>query len=464
MQRHIACCEYNVGGKEMKKAITYTRMAMGLCLAAIIMLGATVPAFATPKPSPTAEAVILIDANTGNVLFEKNSEKVMYPASTTKIMTALVALDAVKNGEISLDQPLTLSQAAYDSLDIDGSSIALKVGESMTLEGLLQGLLIASGNDAAMVIAEGICGTVEEFVMRMNEKAKALGLENTSFVNPHGLHHKDHHTTAADMAKLARAAMQNPAFQGIVECAHIYLPATNMSDKRYFINTNNLVSLMRYPYYFYDKATGIKTGSTSEAGYCLVASAEDKGKSVISVVFNAEDIAVSHNESKEILQYGLTAFSLKTLAKRDDIFGEVKVKQSADGTDHILLSAEKNLEALFPEGGDSEKIEFVTEIPEKVYAPITSGQIIGKVKFTYDGKEIGSVNLCSTQEVKRHFFGFVMTFFEWLWSFRAVKFVVYTALGLVVAFITLIIVGFVRALKKSKRKRRRMNNYNPPRY
>lgn len=447
----------------MKKAITYTRMAMALCLAAIIMLGVTAPAFAA-KPSPTAEAVILIDANTGNVLFEKNSEKVMYPASTTKIMTALVALDAVKNGEISLDQPLTLSQAAYDSLDIDGSSIALKVGESMSLEGLLQGLLIASGNDAAMVIAEGIGGTAEEFVMRMNEKAKALGLENTSFVNPHGLHHKDHHTTAKDMAKLARAAMQNPTFQGIVECAHIYLPATNMSDKRYFINTNNLVSLMRYPYYFYDKATGIKTGSTSEAGYCLVSSAEDKGKSVISVVFNAEDIAISHNESKEILQYGLTAFNLKTLAKRDDIFGEVKVKQSADGTDHILLSAEKNLEALFPEGGDPEKIEFVTEIPEKVYAPITSGQVIGKVKFTYDGKEIGSVNLCSTQEVKRHFFGFVMTFFEWLWSFRAVKFVVYTVLGLVVAFITLIIVGFVRALKKSKRKKRRMNNYNPPRY
>lgn len=448
----------------MKKAITYTRTAMVLCLAAIIMLGVTAPAFAAPKPSPTAEAVILIDANTGNVLFEKNSEKVMYPASTTKIMTALVALDAVKNGEISLDQPLTLSQAAYDSLDIDGSSIALKVGESMTLEGLLQGLLIASGNDAAMVIAEGVGGTAEEFVMRMNEKAKALGLENTSFVNPHGLHHKDHHTTAKDMAKLARAAMQNPTFAGIVECAHIYLPATNMSDKRYFINTNNLVSLMRYPYYYYDKATGIKTGSTSEAGYCLVSSAEDKGKSVISVVFNAEDIAVSHNESKEILQYGLTAFSLRTLAKRDDIFGEVKVKQAADGTDHILLSAESNLEALFPEGGDSEKIEFVTEIPEKVYAPITSGQVIGKVKFTYDGKEIGSVNLCSTQEVKRHLFGFVMTFFEWLWSFRAVKFVVYTVLGLVVAFITLIIVGFVRALKKSKRKKRRMNNYNPPRY
>lgn len=416
------------------------------------------------KPQVTAGASILIDANTGNVLFEKNADKKMFPASTTKIMTALVALDAVKNEEISLSQPLTLNQAAYDRLDIDGSSIALKVGESMTLEGLLQGLLIASGNDAAVVIAEGIAGSEAEFVARMNEKAKAIGLENTVFQNPHGLHDENHYTTARDMARLAREAMKNDTFKGIVECAHIYLPATNMSDKRYFINTNNLVSLMRYPYYFYDKATGIKTGSTSEAGYCLVSSAEDKGKSVIAVIFDAEDISVSHNESKAVLQHGITDFSLKSLAKRDDIFGEVKVKQAADGTDHLLLSAAKNLDALFPIGGDAEKVEVVCEIPEKVYAPITSGQVIGKATFMYEGKEIGAVDLCSTVEIKRHFLGFISSFFEWLWSFRAVKFVVFTVLGLVLAFFVLVCIGFYRAIKKSKRKKRRMNRYNPPRY
>jgi D-alanyl-D-alanine carboxypeptidase len=237
-----------------------------------------------------------------------------------------------------------------------------------------------------------------------------------------------------------------------------------MSDKRYFINTNNLVSRMRYPYYFYDKATGIKTGSTDKAGYCLVSSAEDKGKSVIAVVFNASDISVSHNESKAILEHGLNDFSLKTLAKRDDIFGEVKVKQAADGTDHILLSAAGNLDALFPLDGDAEKTEVVCEIPEKVYAPINQGQVIGKAKFMYEGKEIGSVDLCSTVEIKRHFLGFLFTFFEWLWSFRTVKFIVYTFLGLVLAFVALIIIGFSRAIKKSKRKKRRTNRYNPPRY
>lgn len=451
----------------MKKAAFLNFSGVKTAVAAILMaatlvLGTNITYAA--KPQITAEAAILIDAQTGNILFEKNSQKRMYPASTTKIMTALVALDAVKNEEISLSQPLTLSQSAYDELDIDGSSIALKVGESMTLEGLLQGLLIASGNDAAAVIAEGISGSMEQFVARMNEKAKALGLEDTAFVNPHGLHNENHYTTAYDMATLAREAMKNDTFRSIVECAHIYLPATNMSDKRYFINTNNLVSRMRYPYYFYDKATGIKTGSTDSAGYCLVSSAEDKGKSVIAVVFKASDISVSHNESKAILEHGLTDFSLKTLAKRDDIFGEVKVKQAADGTDHILLSADKNLDALFPLGGDAEKVEVVCEIPEKVYAPISSGQAIGKAKFIYEGKEIGSVDLCSTVEIKRHFLGFVLTFFEWLWSFRTIKFIVYTFLGLVLAFVILIIIGFSRAIKKSKRKKRRTNRYNPPRY
>ncbi len=440
------------------------KRSMALFLAVFVLLCCINITTAAAKPAVSAGAAIMIDANTGNVLFEKNAEKKMYPASTTKIMTALVALDAVESEQISLDQPLTLSDAAYKTLDPDGSSIALKVGEAMTLEGLLQGLLIASGNDAAVVIAEGIAGTTDKFVEKMNEKAAALGLKDTHFVNPHGLHNEQHYTTAHDMARLAQYAMKNDAFRKIVECAHIYLPATNMSDKRYFINTNNLVSRMRYPYYFYEKATGIKTGSTDQAGYCLVSSAEDKGKSVIAVVFKAEDISVSHNESKAILEHGLGDFALKTLAKRDDIFGEVKVKQAADGTDHILLSAKENLEALFPNGGDAEKIEVQCEIPEKVYAPISSGQVIGKATFTYEGKEVGQVDLCSTVEIKRHFLGFVAGFGEWVWSFKVVKFVVYTALGVVVAFVILIIIGFSRAIKKSKRKKRRMNRYNPPRY
>lgn len=439
-------------------------IAFIVTLVMIISAVTSLNVFAADEPKISAKAAILIDASNGNILFEKNPDDVMFPASTTKVMTALVALEAVKNGEISLEQPLTFSQEAYDSLPWDGSSISLKVGEEMKLENLLQGLLIASGNDAALCIAEGVCDTVNEFVTRMNQKAEALKLKNTHFVNPHGLQDENHYTTVSDMAKIARAAMQNEEFRKIVECAHIYLPETNMSEKRYFINTNNLVSRMRYPYYYYDKATGIKTGSTSEAGYCLVSSAADGDKSVIAVVFNANDLSQSHNESKALLEYGLTGFNIKRLAQKEDIFGEVKVKQASDGTDHILLSSESNLEVLLPKDADDSKLETKTDIPDKVYAPIMPGQVIGKAEFSYDGKKIGEVNLVSTVKIKRHIFGFIMSFGEWLWSFRTVKVVVYLALGLAVAFIVLVAVGFAKALKKSKSKKRRTGRYTPPRY
>lgn len=453
----------------MNKAVMFSfgkrmRGAVALLLVLLIIFSGALPAFAEKAPEVKADAAILVDASNGHVLFEKNSAKEMYPASTTKIMTAIVALEAVKKGEISLEQPLVLSEESNATLAADGSGIGLKVGEEMKLENLLQGLLIASGNDAAVCIAEGVAGSINAFVERMNKKAAELKLKGTHFVNPHGLHDPSHRTTAADLAVIAREAMKNETFRSIVECAHIYLPATNMSDKRYFINTNNLVSRMRYPTYFYDKATGIKTGSTTEAGYCLVSSAEDEGKSVIAVVLHAKDIPQSHNESRSLLKYGLTGFKLKRFVSKDDIIGEVKVKQAADGTDHILLAAEGSLESLFPKDGDDKKIESKVEIPEKAYAPITVGQVIGKVTYVYNGNTLGTVNLVSTVNVKRHILGFLMSFGEWLWGFRVFKAAVFIAAGTAIAFVALVIFGLVRAVKKSKSKKRRTSRYTPPKY
>lgn len=440
------------------------KKAVSIILLFIMVISGVVPILAQEEPVITAEAALLIDASNGRILFEKNSDKVMYPASTTKIMTALVVLDAVKSGEISLDQPLVFSETANATMKLDGSNIALKVGEEMRLENLLQGLLISSGNDAAACVAEGLCGTIDNFVVRMNQKAAELQLNNTHFTNPHGLHNEDHYTTARDLARLAQVAMQDETFRSIVECAHIYLPETNMSEKRYYINTNNLVSRMRFPHYYYDKATGIKTGSTDAAGSCLVGSAEDKGKSVIAVILKAQDVSVSHNEAKALLEYGIEAFSISEIVQEDDVLGEVRVKQASDGTDHILLATESTLEALLTDGEKAEDIEVVLDIPEKVYAPIEVGQVIGTARYVYKGQEMGKVNLVSTTTVKRHFLGFLMSFGEWLWSFMAIKVVVYTVLGLVVGFVLLIVIGLVRAVKKSKRKKRRTSRYTPPRY
>lgn len=434
-------------------------------IAFIILSGLFTGLVFAEEPTLKAESAILIDQKTGNVLFEKDADKKMFPASTTKIMTALIALQEVAAGNLSLEQPITYTETAHATITDDSSSISLLVGEEMKLDDLLKGLLIASGNDAAAIIAEYIGeGSIDSFVVKMNEKVKELGLEDTHFANPHGLQDEENYTTAYDMAKIAREAMKDATFRSIVECAHIRIPATNMSEERYYINTNNLVSRMRYADYFYDKATGIKTGHTEDAGHCLVSSAKDGDKEVIAVVFKEESISDSHTDSKNLLEYGLNDFDLVRLAKVDDIYGEVRVKQAAGGADHILLSAKDNLEILFPDNADPAEVEAVTEIPENVYAPIKKGQEIGKVNFVYNSQVIGSVPLVSTTEVKRHVLGFLMSFGEWIWGFRTVKIVVYTFFALLILFIILVIIGFSRALKKSKSKKRRRTSYRPPRY
>lgn len=452
---------------------------MALLMTVFVLVGATEQIFAEPSTTAaenteenefgpegeiSAEGVILVDSKSGIVLFEKNPHKRLFPASTTKIMTALVALEAVKKGEVSLDQKFILSQSAFDTLAPDGSSISLKVGETMTLDDLLKGLLIASGNDAAVVIAEGIGGSIEAYVERMNQKAKSLGLSDTHFVNPHGLHDENHYTTAYDLSVMTREAMKHEKFCSIVECAHIYLAPTEMNEKRYFINTNNLVSRYRVPDFFYEYATGVKTGSTTEAGSCLVSSAEKDGRTVISVVLKAKNPVASHVESKAILEHGLDDFSKRKLARLNDIFGEVHVKQAAGDTDHIILHAESNLEVLFPNEGKVEDVQKVYKIPDKITAPVEAGQVIGSVVFVYKGQDLGEVKLVSQDNIERSIFGPVESFFEWIWSYSYVRVIVWILVAIFGILLILMVIGFARAIKKSKRKNRRHSSYHPPKY
>ena len=177
------------------------------------------------------ETGILVDSVSGRVLFEKNSKERMYPASTTKIMTPLLAIEAVERGELSMDTQIEITAQMLENLDIDGTSIALLEGEILTLENLLRGLMIASGNDAASAIATYVGGGTSSFVDMMNTRAAELGAEDTHFVNPHGLHDDDHYTTAADMAKIACEAMKHFEFRNIVDIAHVKIPPTNKTEK-----------------------------------------------------------------------------------------------------------------------------------------------------------------------------------------------------------------------------------------
>lgn len=410
----------------------------------------------TPLASPIlsdGEAGVLVDAGSGRVLFETNADKKMYPASTTKIMTALLAIEAVERGEISMDTQIEITAEMIKDLPIDGSSIGLKEGEIMSLDNLLKGLMVASGNDAACAIATAVSGSVPNFVNLMNQKAKELSANDTQFANPHGLHSDEHYTTAEDMSKIACAAMKLPKFRNICDIAHIKIPPTNKTEQeRYYINTNGLLSTMRYTQYFYKGSIGIKTGYTDNAGNCLVSAATRGGIELIGVVFGAKDASISHGDSTKMLDWGFANFTPITALSKGDMACEIKVKQGR-GTDSLTLAAKDAVKAIVKNGTEATELELVPEIPDAIYAPVTAGTPVGKLKVMLNGEQVGEGILLATKDVKRSFFWPVMALGEWLWSFTLIRVIVYLILAIIVAFIALFVFAVYTNIKRAKRYR-----------
>lgn len=404
------------------------------------------------------ETGILIEAATGNVLMESESQKRMYPASTTKVMTALLAVEAMETGAVTAETEVTITEEMLQGLDPDGSNIALKAGEILTLKHLLYGLMIPSGNDAAIAIAHLLGGSEAGFVEKMNQRAAELGLADTHFVNPHGLHDENHYTTAADMAKIARAAMGYEAFRDIADIAHIKIPPTNMTEKeRYYINTNGLISAMRYLDYYYPKSTGIKTGYTSQAGNCLVASASDKGMDLITVLFNGKGVGDSHKDSIRMLDYGFANYEVISPISRGRMLGEIRVKQGRS-KDSVTLSATEGISVVAPKGTKVEDLEFRLNLPESVTAPVVKGQNVGTVSILLEGQELGQGSLSADIDVARSFFWPALALGEWLWHFLLIRTLVYLFLTLSALILILAILRFWRELKKMRRRKEMRQN------
>ena len=402
---------------------------------------------------PTGVTGILVERKTGYVLFEKDSRKRMYPASTTKVMTALLALEAVEQGVLTMETPFTVTEDILEGLDPDGTNIALKPGETLTLLQLLHGLMIASGNDAAVAIATLVSGSEIAFVDRMNQRAAELELTDTHFVNPHGLHDENHYTTAADMAEIARTAMGLASFRNIVDIAHIKIPPTNMTEEeRYYINTNGLISAMRYRDYYYPKSTGIKTGYTSEAGNCLVASATDKGMELVSVLFGADGVDHSHKGSILMLDYGFSSHTTISPVGENQIMGEIKVRQARQ-RDSVTLSSLERVSVVAPNGTVPEDLEVKLHLPESLKAPIAKGEQVGTFSIYLEGQELGGGILCADTEVKRSFFWPALALFEWLWSFLLIRVLCYFVLIVFGLFVVVFLLRFYNEIRRSMRKR-----------
>ena len=404
----------------MKKSRLLSALLLLVLLAGLLTTGASAEEAAEPADGGSGSAIldamdvdataaILVDDDYGEVLYEQNAHEKNYPASITKVMTTLLVLEAVDRGEAALTDIVTVGDEVNLGIGEGGSGVGLQEGEQLSLEDLLYCALTASANEACNALAQYLCGDVATFVERMNQRAAELGMENTHFTNTHGYHDENHYTTAYDIYLMCHEAMQNPTFRTIVSSVGHEVPATNMSEARSLHETNALVSTWRITGYYYQYATGIKTGSTPEAGYCLAASATKNDRNLISVVMGCERVPGStgsqghtyFSETIRLFDWGFDNFSTQTMldsSKRDIPEVEVSLGQQPS----VTLMPEGEISALLPNDVSEENFTYQYTIDSPVVeAPVEAGQELGRITVSFNGQEYGILPLVATSSVER---------------------------------------------------------------
>jgi len=348
---------------------------------------------------PDCKSAILIEAETGSVLFEMNADAPLPPASVTKIMTLLIVMEAVEKGSINLDDVLTCSSNAAS---MGGSQVYLEEGEKMKVEDLIKCVVIASANDAAVMLAEAIAGSEEAFVILMNRRAKALGMKNTNFENTNGLDDTavNHVTSARDIAIMSRELIKYPK---ILMYSSIWMD-TIRNGEFGLTNTNRLVR-------FYNGATGLKTGSTSKAKFCMSATAMRDGMHLICVIMGAETRDLRNNTAVELLDWGFANYSLYSVP--ENIEGEITVNGGVNSK--VDVYSEKF--SCIIEKGNLGKIEKVVELDESISAPVDKDECVGRVKFISNGQIIGETDILTTEKIDK--IGFWQVFCRLFYCFLA---------------------------------------------
>lgn len=335
----------------------------------------------------TAPSALLMEAETGTVIFEKNADEKRPVASVTKLMTLLLVLERLEEGDITLEDRVTVSPRAAAQT---GSQALLDAHAVYPLKDLLKSTIIASGNDSAVALAEYLSGTEEAFVQLMNAKAQQMGLENTHYVNCTGLPAEGQYTTARDVAAISREVMRHETYflYSATWLDTLVHPSGRTTD---LTNTNRLVR-------FYQDCDGLKTGSTNEAKYCLSATAERNGMRLVAVVLGVPNSQTRFDEARAMMDYGFATYQRMQVAKKGDLTGvSVPVKMGArDQVDAALGSGLSML--LRP--GQSGKLSFETELPEFLQAPLTEGQEIGRVRILLDGQIVAELPAVAAQSVR----------------------------------------------------------------
>lgn len=377
-----------------------TKQIILSCLLTLILVGffPTVSWASQTSPVVSAEASILIDMKTGTVLYEKNADKIMEPASITKVMTGLLTIE-----NLNMDDTVTIR----DNLSVPGNGMDLVVGETLTVKDLLYGMLVHSSNDAAVVLSEQLAASSEEFNQMADDRAVQVGATHTVFKNPNGLNDVTGHvTTARDLALICTEAMKNPVFREAVSTTKITIPATNLSPERKLISTNRLLydakskivvnGVERPPKY--EGAMGVKTGETSTAGLCIVAAAQRDGTELLSVVLNAPDTKSRFADSIVLLDYGFNNYytyeAIKDGAEVDKVSikgsSKLKVSTVVPGGYFITL----------PKEASASLVTSKIQLADNLKAPMDEGTQVGIVAFYLAGEQVGEVPLVTAESVK----------------------------------------------------------------
>ena len=385
------------------------------------------------SPELVSEAAILIDNTTGKILYEKNKDKRMYPASTTKILTAILTLENCK-----LDDVITVSYDSVMSIPDGYVTANLQINEELTVRQLLQVLLVHSANDAANVLAEHVGGSVDSFVSMMNTKVSELGLSNTHFTNTYGKHDDNHYTTASDLAMIMKYCIRNEDFRKLAGSASCAIPKTNKYGTRLYTSTNELIIPNNKNYYSF--LTSGKTGFTTEAGDCLVSCGYKNDCEFICVVLGGktiDNVSTRFSETKKLYEYGFSNYSKKEIVIQDNVVTSIEISGATKDTKNLNLLAKNSITSLI--SNDSLDNELIPEITlnENIKAPIEQDVVLGTARYSIDGIDY-SVELISANPVQKSYI-----------------FIISLQIAIVLFFI--FVIYRFKISKNKKRKRKKVN-------
>jgi len=381
----------------MKKIISFLFIFIIIVSSCCVTAGAS---YKTSGFEVKSEAAILVSLDTGDVLFEKNVDEKRFPASITKIMTAVLLIENCSD----LNTEVIVTKENVESLFGSDLTVAgFLPDEKVTLDICLNTLMVNSSADSANVIVDYVESvTGKNFIDLMNQKAKELGMKNTNYMNPTGLHHDNHYTTINDLVKLCKYAIELPNLLDIASQSVYYIPKTNKHDKRMVVTTNFLINIATTMYYPYVK--GIKTGFTTPAGRCVASTASKDGYNYLCIVMGGDNLTrTEFSDSKNLYKWAFDNFEYRTLADTETMLAEVDVELSSQ-TDFVQLYPEKNVTAIIPKEITNESIIYDPVVKQSsVWAPVKKGQVFGYVSIKCAGQETAKVNLVSNYDVDRNF-------------------------------------------------------------